>query len=153
MKKTIKFSGHHRLRGCSPVNQPLIYFLEALLNSIRFKLIWVGNRPKKEKKIIWSLAHSSLDTLDRVQRRHPKLTLSPIICFLCSQDSESSNLLFLHCWFAYKGAVLHPKYFQSGQATPKTQLMAFKSCFPADGLRRKPIFCGLMPEDLAFGLY
>lgn len=81
----------------------LLFGSSVFLNHDLTSLIWKGNSPKKVKFFIWSLAHGNLNTLDRVQRRHPNLALSPSMCLLCNKSSEISNHLSLRCHFASRG--------------------------------------------------
>lgn len=64
------------------------------------KLIWEFKVPKKVKILFWLLAHKSLNTHDRMQRRNPSLVLVPTVCLLCWCSQETLDHLFLFCPFA-----------------------------------------------------
>lgn len=63
----------------------------------RVGYLWNNNLPKKCKFFIWSLLHNSLNTLDKVQRRHPSLHINPNWCILCKDHDETGLHLFITC--------------------------------------------------------
>lgn len=64
------------------------------------KLIWKFKVPKKVIFLLWSVAHRSLNTHERLQNRCPNLALCPSACPLCLQNEESLDHILLHCPFA-----------------------------------------------------
>lgn len=74
-------------------------------------LISKGNSLKNTAFFIWSIARGNLNTTDRNQKQYPPL--------LCNQNSESSNHIFLHCPFAYKGWMFLLNLYDLAWCTPK----------------------------------
>lgn len=61
--------------------------------------IWKSKVPSKVAIFLWVLYHGKTPTLDLLQHRGTPLGNR---CYLCSQDEESCNHIFLHCSFAFK---------------------------------------------------
>lgn len=56
--------------------------------------------PRKFKLFCWELNHKAINTQDRIQRRLPKIALSPNGCIMYYKEAESQDHLFVTCEFA-----------------------------------------------------
>lgn len=64
--------------------------------------IWEGSIPQKVKFSLWSTAHKSTNTMDRIKSRFSSLNLSPSRCVMCCKNEGSLPHLLIHCEFAVK---------------------------------------------------
>ncbi|KAL5539799.1 hypothetical protein UlMin_044293 [Ulmus minor] len=81
-------------------------FFDCLLgnaNSFNFEpfhFIWKSSVSHRVKVSAWLIFLGKLNTCDRVQRKNPRMMLSPNMCVICKKDEETANHLFLHCYSA-----------------------------------------------------
>ncbi|CAL9004181.1 unnamed protein product, partial [Prunus brigantina] len=64
--------------------------------------IWKAKTPPKIQFFVWLAANGKINSCDSIQRRHPKMCLSPSWCVLCKDNAESIDHMFIHCSYSLK---------------------------------------------------
>ncbi|KAA0056839.1 LINE-1 retrotransposable element ORF2 protein [Cucumis melo var. makuwa] len=64
------------------------------------KHLWRSHIPQKCKFFIWTMVHQKLNTMDKIQKRNPSMSLNPSWCISCRSSNEDMNHLFIFCPFA-----------------------------------------------------
>lgn len=67
-----------------------------------FTSIWRAKTPPKIQVFVWLVANGKVNTCDFIQRRQPKLCLSPSWCVLCKESAENIDRLFIPCLYSIK---------------------------------------------------
>ena len=67
-----------------------------------FSSIWKAKTPPKIQFFVWLAANGRINTCDCIQRRQPKMCLSPSWCVLCKENAENIDHLFIHCSYSLK---------------------------------------------------
>ncbi|XP_034223761.1 THO complex subunit 1 isoform X2 [Prunus dulcis] len=67
-----------------------------------FISIWKAKTPPKIQFFVWLAANGRINTCDCIQRRQPKMCLSPSWCVLCKENAENIDHLFIHCSYSLK---------------------------------------------------
>lgn len=70
-------------------------------NPFPWKRIWTPLASLKIKDFVWLVALNKVNTHDVLQRRNPYMMISPNIFFLCMEEMEFTNHIFIHCKFTY----------------------------------------------------
>lgn len=65
-----------------------------------YYVIWKYSYSKKNKIFLWELG--AINTVDRLQRQMPYMSLSSSCCLMCCHYDESPTHLFMHFSFASK---------------------------------------------------
>ena len=85
-------------------------FFQLLINSpqdlafVPHKFIWKTGIPPKVKVFVWLASWKRVNTCDILQKRRPKLAISPSWCSLCKQKGENIDHILLHCNYTSQGS-------------------------------------------------
>lgn len=78
---------------------PKISGQNQVINSGLANPFWKSNVPKNVRVFLWILSQEKLSTCDRLQKKMPKMSLSPWWCVMCRKNLEKHSHLFLSCPF------------------------------------------------------
>lgn len=87
-----------------------LYNSSAIDNTVNVGALWTSTLPKKCKVFIGTIMHRCLNTADKIQARHPFMSLCLNWCVLCRQNIEDLEHLFFH--YPYAVSIWH--YLQRG---------------------------------------
>ena len=103
LSKPLSFLKEDKQFSLALVKESIHLATQSLIESfeeIHYDNLWKFYIPKKCKFFIWSLMHSSINTMKVIQKKIPNLCLNPNWCVLCKSKNDNKDHLMIHCSYA-----------------------------------------------------